>query len=54
MFPYDLFDQKLAEHARKVREINCFSWMREGLNRGLGGRFGRRKQHASGNEHTSS
>lgn len=49
MFPYDIFDQNIAEHARKIRQINCFAWMREGLNRGFGRPFSRRKQGSSKN-----
>ena len=42
MFPIDLFDQTIAEHTRRVRQINCFGWMRENLPHKLKKRFGRR------------
>ena len=31
MFPMNLLDNAITEHTRKVREINCFGWMRESL-----------------------
>ncbi len=47
MFPLNLLDNVLSDHARRVRNINCFGWMREGLSRTTGGRFGKRNRRSS-------
>lgn len=41
MFPLNLLDNAINEHARKVRSINCFGWMRESLPKKVKKRFGR-------------
>jgi hypothetical protein len=48
MFPLNLLDNVLSDHARRIREVNCFGWMRAGLSRGLGGRFGKRDRRQDG------
>ncbi|HLT19309.1 MAG TPA: hypothetical protein VKZ96_07640 [Thermomicrobiales bacterium] len=47
MFPTDIFEAVISDHARRMRRLNCFAWMREGISRAMGGRRSRRHDGSS-------